>query len=118
MNPLRALADYSRKRKLGIAMYENLRRYGRPGGVDVSRLDVEGVAALMWLLENRRDITVVKNRTNVTLMFHEDVDRTFTPDVAAAMYRGSIIGNRGEDLFHVAGRDDDGTGGAGVGAPG
>jgi hypothetical protein len=99
MNPIRALHDWSRKRKVALELLDTLRRKGRPGGVDVSRSDPEFAAALMWLLLNNNEVTVVKNRDRATLMYKADVDAVFTPGVHAAMARGSVIVRPGEDLF-------------------
>lgn len=97
-SPLRALHDYSRKRKLAAALYANLTR-ARPGGIDVTRQDSEGVAALMHLIQTRNDVKVVKNKHNLTLMFTADVERTFHSGVAAALDRSGTLALPNEDLM-------------------
>lgn len=66
----------------------------------MSRQDHEGAAALMYLLAHNNDITVVKNTKNLMLMFKADVDRTFTPGIAAAIGRSGALANPGEDLIN------------------
>jgi hypothetical protein len=97
-HPIRALRDWSQKKKLAAAMYDTLRRRGRPGGLDVSKQDAEHAAALMYLLEQRTDVTVVKNKTNLTLMFKEDVTRVFGAATHAIFDRSGITATPGEDL--------------------
>jgi hypothetical protein len=98
MNPIRALHDFSRKRKLAAALLDTLTKRGRPGGLDVTRQDPESAAALMYLLAHNNDVTVVKNKKNLTLMFKSDVDRIFTPDLARTMDRAGLLALPGEDL--------------------
>lgn len=99
MNPIRALHDWSRKKKVAQELLTTLTRRGRPGGIDVSRADPEFAAALMYLLEKRPDLTVVKNKTRATLMFKADVDTNFGPDTTRAMARGGVLTHRGEDIY-------------------
>lgn len=99
-SPITVGREFLRKRAVANALYATLRERGRPGGLDVTRQDAEGAAALMYLLEHRNDVTVVKNTKNLTLMFKIDLERTFTPGVAAAMGRaGGVIALPGEDLL-------------------
>lgn len=97
--------DFLRKRAGAAALLETLKRHGRPGGLDVSRQDPEGAAALMYLLERNPEVTVVKNKSNLTLMFKVDVDRVFTPGVAEAMTRGGMTAIPGEDLLAASPKD-------------
>lgn len=98
MKLISALHDFSRKRKLAHALLDTLKKRGRPGGVDVTRQDPENAAALMYLLEHNQEVTVVKNRKNLTLMFKSDVDRVFTPDLHRTMDARGILALPGEDL--------------------
>lgn len=99
-NPLRMLRDYSRKRQVAHALYETLKRKGRPGGIDVSKQDPEFAAAIMHLVSTRpHEVTVVKNKARLTLMFTEDVHRTFTPAMAEVFDRNGITAKPGEDLL-------------------
>jgi hypothetical protein len=98
LNPIRALRDFSRKRQLARWMYQALATGARPGGIDVTRLDEEGVAALMLLLQKHQDITVVKSRSSLTLMLKADAERIF-----GAVYgtlRGDVLASPTDDLFH------------------
>ena len=98
-SPVTVGREFLRKRAAANALYQTLLQHGRPGGIDVSRQDAEGVAALMHLLKHRNDVTVVKNKQNLMLMFKIDLERTFTPGVAEAMSRGGVLANPGEDLL-------------------
>lgn len=101
MNPIAAGRAYFHRKKLiaaGEQIYLSLRRHGRPGGLDVSRTDVDGAAALTLLLERRPELTVVKNKANLMLMFREDVDRIFTPQLANEMAKARVLSYSGEDL--------------------
>jgi hypothetical protein len=105
-SPVTAVRDFSRRARVAKAMYDNLARRGRPGGVDVSRLNEEDVAALMYLLDRKKsEVTVVKNRRRLTLMFISDVDVSFSREIVGAMYRGRIIASPTDDLFAQDMRD-------------
>lgn len=82
----------------GETLYDTLRRRYRPGGLDMPRSDGDLAAALTKLLERRPELTVVKNKTNLTLMFREDVDRIFTPNMAGEMAKARVLAFSGEDL--------------------
>jgi hypothetical protein len=105
MNIVRRLLNEHTAKKLtaarGEALFLTLLRRGRPGGLDVTRQDAEGAAALMWLLashKRRAEITIVKNRKNLTLMFKDDLNRTFSPGVVAGLDRAGITALPEEDL--------------------
>ncbi len=91
--------EFLRTRAAANALYETLLKHGRHGGLDVTRQDAEGVAALMHLLKHRNDVTVVKNKQNLTLVLRADLDLTFTPGVTAAMGKGRILSTPTDDLL-------------------
>lgn len=100
-----AVRDFSRKKKLAATILHVLDQR-RPGGVDIARYsDPEGVAALMHLIGTRRDLTVVKNKKQATLMYREDVDASFSPEIARSMNRGHLLAYPNEDLFPHEGED-------------
>lgn len=99
-SPVSVARDFWIKHKVAAAFYDRLVRYGRPGGIDVSRQDELEAAALMHLLKHKHDVTVVRLGSRLTLMMKADVDRTFTPGVAQAMARSGVLANPGEDLIH------------------
>lgn len=90
--------DRSRQKKLAQDMLDVLTRRGRPGGIDVDRLDGDNAMALQWLLKHNPHLTVVKNKTRLTLMFKDDVHKTFGGGAVEVFERYGIAANPGEDL--------------------
>lgn len=91
--------EFLRTRAAAKALYQTLLTHGRPGGIDVTRRDAEGAAALMHLLRHRPDVTVVKNKQNLTLMLKEDLERTFSPGVAKSLVDSRTLATPTEDLL-------------------
>jgi hypothetical protein len=100
MSFIRDLQQTLRVRSVAKQYLAVLIKRGRPGGLDVSRLDAIDAAAVMWLQQHDPRLTVVKNRTRLTLMFKEDVDRAFGDAMARTMAREGVTSNPGEEL-HV-----------------
>ena len=99
-NPLRALRDYSRTGAAAEQLLASVVR-ARPGGVDVSRQDLEMAAAVMRLLSHKKWgplLKVARFKHNLTLGFADDFNSAVTPALLSNMEAAGIFAKPNEDL--------------------
>ncbi len=101
MNLIRIAADYLRREKVAAELLASVRfaHATSRGGVDIpNRDDPVLAAAVMSLLKQHPDLTVVKLKKNLMLAYRNDVQTTISSQLLEKMHVGGFFAKPGEDL--------------------